>query len=144
MLGLKSNLKRKKYEPFSEAEKRTIIADYLESGLTKREIWHKYTGQESDHGLILYWMYKYGYFSDTKEKEIIFAPKKPMARSQNSPEQSESDFETLQLKKRISALEKQLQDSEMKAIAWQTLVEIAEREYKINIKKNFNTKVSKK
>ena len=44
-----------------------------------------------------------------------------------------SDFECLQLKKRISELEKQLQESEMKSIAWQTMIEIAEHDLNINI-----------
>jgi len=144
MLGLKQTLQRKKYAHFSETEKRTIIEDYLQSGLTKREIWHKYTGQSADHGLILYWMYKYGYFSDFKEKSVIFASKKQMVCPNPPRQEPESDFETLQLKKRISDLERQLQESEMKAIAWQTMVEIAEREFNISIKKKYNTKPSKK
>lgn len=52
----------------------------------------------------------------------------------------DKDFETLQLKKRISELEKQLKDAEMKAIAFSTMVDIAEEEFKIPIRKKFNTK----
>jgi hypothetical protein len=119
-----------------------IIEDYLQSGLTKREIWQKHTGQSSDHGLILYWMYKYGYLSDYKEKSVTFAPKIQHMDSKHHKQVSgsEDDFETLQLKKRIIELERQLQESEMKSIAWQTMVEIAEREFHISIKKKFNTK----
>jgi transposase-like protein len=143
MLGLKTQLKRKKHAHFSESEKRKIIEDYLHSGLTKREIWEKYTGSKTEHGLILYWMYKYGYLSVSKEKSITFASKKQMIQHRNTPEESVSDFETLQLKNRILELEKQLQASEMKSIAWQTMVELAERELNISIKKKFNTKPSK-
>jgi hypothetical protein len=62
----------------------------------------------------------------------------------NKPERpiivhSES-FETLQLKKRITELEKQLKDAEMKAIAFSTMVDIAEKEFNIPIRKKFNTK----
>ena len=144
MSGLKSQIKRRKYSHFSEEQKRIIIEDYLQSGATKREIWEKYTGNEFEHGLILYWMYKYGYVSDSKEKKITFASKKQMVCLNNSLHEPESDFEILQLKRRILELEKQLQDSEMKAIAWQTMVEIAERDLNISIKKKFNTKPSKK
>ena len=142
MLGLKERLKRKKYAPFSEDEKRTIIEDYLQSGMTKKAIWKKYTGQEADHGLLLYWMYKYGYFSESKKKSVTFAAKHESVNTRNQKQELESgsDFETLQLKKRILELENQLHDSEMKAIAWQTMVEIAEREFNISIKKKFNTK----
>jgi transposase-like protein len=142
MSGLKKNFQRRKYDHFSEEDKRMIIDDYLQSGLTKRAIWHKYTGQSTDHGLILYWMYKYGYFSEYKKKSVTFAPKiENMSVQQQEPV---SDFETLQLKKRILELEKQLQESEMKTIAWQTMVEIAEREFNISIKKKFNTKPLKR
>jgi len=144
MLGLKEKIQRRKYGHFSEKDKRMIIEDYLQSGLTKREIWEKYTGSKSEHGLILYWMYKYGYFSDYKEKSVTFAPKHKIMSPQNTKQDSVSDFEMLQLKKRILELEKQLQESEMKSIAWQTMVEIAEREFNISIKKKFNTKSLKK
>jgi transposase-like protein len=145
MSGLKLSFqKRRKYARYSEEDKRMMIEEYLHSGLTKREIWKKYTGREEEHGLILYWMYQYGYFSDYKEKTITFTPKKGTMSSRNQKQELASDFETLQLQNRILELEKQLQESEMKSIAWQTMVEIAERELNISIKKKFNTKPSKK
>ena len=49
-------------------------------------------------------------------------------------------FENLQLKKRIADLEKQLKDAELKAIAFSTMVDIAEKEFKIPIRKKLNTK----
>ena len=49
-------------------------------------------------------------------------------------------FENLQLKKRVAELEKQLKDAELKAIAYSTMVDIAEKEFKIPIRKKFNTK----
>ncbi|MCS6935930.1 MAG: hypothetical protein NZM35_12400, partial [Chitinophagales bacterium] len=62
-----------------------------------------------------------------------------MADQQNSEQES---FEILQLKKRIAELEKQLKEAEMKAIAYATMVDIAEKEFNISIKKKFNTKPS--
>jgi len=140
MSGLKVRIQRRKYAHYSEEEKRMIIEDYLQSGLSKKEIWEKYTGSKSEHGLILYWMYKYGYFTETKEKSVIFTPKKGMMSQENQKEDTGSEFDNLQLKKRIIELEQQLHDREMKSIAWQTMVEIAEREFNISIKKKFNTK----
>jgi transposase len=49
-------------------------------------------------------------------------------------------FEALQLKKRIAELEKQLKDAELKAIAFSTMVDIAEKEFTIPIRKKLNTK----
>jgi len=62
--------------------------------------------------------------------------KKPL----KSDETESESFENLQLKKRIKELESQLQDAEMKAIAFSTMVDIAEREFKIPIRKKLNTK----
>lgn len=50
------------------------------------------------------------------------------------------DFEKLQLKKRIDELEKKLKDAEMKAIAYSTMVDVAEKEFNIPIRKKYNTK----
>lgn len=47
----------------------------------------------------------------------------------------DDSFENLQLKKRIADLEKQLKDAELKAIAFSTMVDIAEKEFKIPIRK---------
>jgi hypothetical protein len=49
-------------------------------------------------------------------------------------------FEIQQLKKRIKELENQLEDTEMKAIAFSTMIDLAENEFKIPIRKKSNTK----
>jgi len=53
---------------------------------------------------------------------------------------SDELFENLQLKKRIAELEMQVKDAELKAIAFSTMVDIAEREFKIPIRKKLNIK----
>ena len=55
-----------------------------------------------------------------------------------------SDFEMLQLRKRIAELKNQLKDVEMKAIAFSTMVDIAEKEFNIPIRKKYSTKPLKK
>ena len=54
--------------------------------------------------------------------------------------QTDVDFEKLPLEKRVSELEKQLKLAEMKVIAFSTMVDIAEREFNIPIRKKYNTK----
>jgi len=44
------------------------------------------------------------------------------------------------LKTRINELENKLKDAEMKAIAYSTMVDIAEKEFNIPIRKKYNTK----
>jgi hypothetical protein len=141
-------MKKKTYQTsrndFSEEEKHLIIRDYLSSGLTKREIWIKHTGK-TDHGLLLKWMRGFGYIipNDNKSSNIVsnlyLMPRKK-SKLDNPTTSEEETFETHQLKKRIADLEKQLKEAELKAIAFSTMVDIAEKEFKIPLRKKFNTK----
>jgi hypothetical protein len=63
-----------------------------------------------------------------------------MAKSKKKTVSDNVDFEKMQLQKRIAELEKQVQIAEMKAIAFSTMVDIAEREFNIPIRKKYNTK----
>lgn len=130
---------------YSHSEKCQIIEDYLSSGCSKREIWEKYTGQQVEHGQLLRWMRQLGYDSSPIERRTTFAVsnKIPMQKRENNASSSDEEFEILQLKKRISELEIRLKDAEMKAIAFSTMVDIAEEEFKIPIRKKYNTKPSK-
>jgi hypothetical protein len=83
------------------------------------------------------WMRKLG-IEDKFVKNTNFVS---MPTRKKIKEQSSEDFETLKLKKRIAELEKQLQISEMKAIAFSTMVDIAEKEFNIPIRKKHNTKL---
>lgn len=120
----------------TDSERHKIIQEYLSSDCTKDWIWRKYTGK-TDHGHLLRWMRELGYSDKgadvTKKQTFADMAKKKQPQTGN-------DFETLQLKKRIAELEKQLKDAEMKAIAFSTMVDIAEEEFKIPIRKKFNTK----
>lgn len=122
---------------FSIAERHLIIKDYLDSGLQKREIWQKYTGEAEEHGQLIRWMRQLGYVSPQKPRRPnIVQQITPMAKKQTSINDAEKQL----LQQKIAALEKQLQDAEMKAIAFSTMVDIAEKELKIPIRKKYNTK----
>ena len=129
---------------FSEEDQHMIIQEMISNGCTKKEIWKKYTGQEEEHGQLLRWMKKLGYSLrgrpisvNLSKKENDMADKVKKAKLNKTSEES---YENLQLKKRIFELEKQLKDAELKAIAFSTMVDIAEKEFKIPIRKKLNTK----
>jgi transposase len=128
------------FKKFTEEEKRFIIEDYLSSGKTKVDIWYKYTGYHEEHGSLLRWMRQLGYDTGISPRIHNFASNSLVMKKKESTE----SFETLQLQKRIEELEKRLQDAEMKAIAFSTMVDIAEEEFNIPIRKKLNTKASKK
>lgn len=121
---------------FSDIEKRLIIEDYLSGNETKQSVYSRYTGYPTENGKINMWMRKLG-IEDRFEKNtnVIGMPKR-----KKDIEVESDEFESLQLKKRIEELEKQLQTAEMKAIAFSTMVDIAEKEFNIPIRKKYNTK----
>ncbi len=135
-------LKERKY--FSNEEKHLIIQEWLRTRCTKREIWEKFTGQDEEHGHILRWMRKLGYDDSIPIRKTTFASKQQPVKEKKQKDQDINSFETLQLKKRIEELEKQLKDAEMRSIAYSTMVDIAEKEFNIPIRKKSNTKPSKK
>ena len=130
---------------FTEEEKHKIIQELISTQCTKVEIWEKYTGQAEEHGQLFRWMKSLGYNTDIKTRRpnivsnLYTMPKKKVKFDKQVNIEDES-FENLQLKKRIAELEKQLKDAELKAIAFSTMVDIAEKEFKIPIRKKLNTK----
>lgn len=130
---------------FTEAEKHKIIQELILTQCTKVEIWEKYTGEEEEHGQLLRWMRQLGYNTGIKTRRPnIVSNDYSMPQKKIKPDKpdnaSAESFENLQLKKRISELEKQLKDAELKAIAFSTMVDIAEKEFNIPIRKKYNTK----
>jgi transposase len=128
---------------YTDPERHQIIHEYLSTRITKQQIWYKYTGELTERGRLLRWMRNLGYVGNIKQRVNIVENSEGMAKKKTpekpSIDQDES-FEMLQLKKRISDLERQLKDAELKAIAFSTMVDIAEQEFKIPIRKKFNTK----
>jgi hypothetical protein len=92
-------------------------------------------------------MRRFGYSESDNLKIPTFASSKkcmPMVGERSRTMKKKQDlgvatFELLQLRKRVVELEKQVSESEMKAVAFSTMVDIAEREFGIVIRKKFNT-----
>ena len=126
---------------YSETERHSIIREMLKNKWTKQFAWELYTGESEERGQLMRWMRKLGYVKEIRHKKFTFDAKSAvMKKHQEKVKQEAEPFETMQLKKRIAELEKQLKDAEMKAIAYATMVDIAEKEFNIPIKKKFNTK----
>lgn len=117
----------------SDDEKKLIIQYYLTGNESKRSVYARYTGYDEEHGKISKWIRKFN-MEDKCVKINNFVDMSK--RKTEAPE----DFETLKLKKRIEELEKQLHSAEMKAVAFSTMVDIAEKEFDIPIRKKHGTK----
>ena len=130
---------------FTTPERHQIIREFLGSRCSKREIWERYTGHVEEHGNLLKWMRQLGYTKEVSSRRFTFDENiSLMTKKKSTHKMPEEPIEIFQLKTRISELEEQLQDAEMKALAFSTMVDIAEKELKISIRKKFNTKPLKK
>ena len=121
----------------SNEEKLEIVNAFLSGNETKTSIYKRYTGHEEDHGRISKWIRQFGINESSKKSSSFVVMSKP----KKSVDSGDVDFEKLQLEKRIAELEKQVQMAEMKAIAFSTMVDIAERQFNISIRKKYNTKL---
>lgn len=115
---------------YSETFKRQVIEYYLSNEYTKQEVWKKFTGHYEEHGTLLRWMRKLGYTSNKKQQKFM--------------EGEKDELENLVEQERIRVLEQRLREAELKAIAYSKMIDIAEKEFKISIRKKFNTKPSKR
>ena len=141
----KRQIIQKEGKHYSETERHAIIREMLKNNWTKQFAWELYTGEPEEHGQLMRWMRKLGYVKEIRHKKFTFDAKSAAMKKHQEKEKPEAEsFETMQLKNRIAELEKQLKDAEMKAIAYATMVDIAEKEFNIPIKKKFNTKPSQK
>lgn len=141
---------QKKGKHLSETERHAIIQEMLKNNWTKQYTWELYTGEPEERGQLLRWMRKLGYVGKIQHKQYVskrsirkFEVKSVSMSESLNADTEQASFEIMQLKKRVAELEKQLKDAEMKAIAYATMVDIAEKEFNIPIKKKFNTKPSK-
>lgn len=114
---------------FSDVLKRRIIQEVLSGSISKE-------GARRQYGIrgksaILKWMRKFGYASNFDS--ITFRMK-----SKELPEDPE------QLKRRIVELEKALEEAKLSSKFYSTMIDIAEKEFKLPIRKKSVTKQSKK
>jgi transposase len=124
----------------SWAEREEMIKEYLTGNFSKVEIWKKYTGQSVEHGKMLHWMRMLGY-SEKIENPI----KRHLSSGFIRQEQSilatkDNPQDPRDLQKRIKELERQLENAQLKAEGYELMIEIAEKELKIPIRKKSDTK----
>lgn len=131
---------------YTRSFKIKVCEEHIETGAGLRELAIKYG--LSSHSLIHDWLRRFNFVEDTtyRVKRPTFTTQeiKAIIMSRANESNSPQEFELLQLEKRIAELEQQLKEAEMKAIAYSTMVDIAEKKFNIPIRKKFNTKPSKK
>ena|SRR2546428_750470 len=121
---------------YSEAFKRTVIEDYLPTGSSKMSLLRKYdirmkSGTQK-------WMQQLGY-TDIHQKTGYLQPSiiPSLAAKKTDKHEPASDQA---LKQRIKELERLLEDEQLRSEAYQRMIDIAEKELNIPIRKKPNTK----
>ena len=121
-------------------ERESMVKEYLTGNYTKREIWKKYTGQEIEHGQLLSWMREFGYVdgqvtAKRRKKMLSLAYHSIPILTPGDP-----DTDPSALLKRIKDLEKQLESAQLRAEGYELMIDIAEKELSIPIRKKPGSK----
>lgn len=116
---------------YDDSFKRKVVDEFLKGKLTKIELRRKYNiGGKS---AILTWMRQLGYSDDNRW------PKKIKFRV-GSTHTSMSPTDKDKLEKENQELKRKLEDERLRSEAYLRIIEKAEEELKISLKKKFNSK----
>ena len=118
---------------FDESFKRMVIEEYLATRCSKMELLRKYNIHFKS--AIQTWMKKLGYEDTERHQRVKFDVSLPLTLAM--PTKSENVRE---LQKKIQELEQQLQDEKLRSEAYSRIIDKAEKELKVSIKKKHNTK----
>lgn len=114
---------------FTDDFKLKVVEDYLSSGISKEELKRKYNYTGCNN--IYRWMRKFG-LSEPREDQ------KELHRFMANEKQKSSLEQELELK--IKQLEEELKREQFKTLALNTMINIAERELKVDIRKKSGAK----
>lgn len=120
---------------YEESFRRTVIEEYLATGCEKKGLLTKYG--IGGKGAIQRWMRLYGYHDPYTKRRQKLNFVLPLVKSLPMA----SDNQTVRdLQSKIQELERQLQDEKLRADLYLRIIEKAEKELKVQIKKKPFTK----
>lgn len=122
---------------FSVKQKREIIGAYQEGSKSKQQIWQEFTGEPVEKGQILKFMRQLGYIGEgSTKKPLTFYMEDKKAKKVSKGELNvESDQGG-----EIARLKRELEESRVREEYYLTMIEKAERELRIDIRKKSSTK----
>jgi len=118
---------------YDESFRRRVISEFLEGGIAKRELNRKYGILR--HSAITDWMRQYGYSHDNPLPKKFKFDSLPLDISMPTSEKSKEE-----LQKEIRDLKRKLEDEQLRSEAYRRIIQKAEEELKISIKKKPGTK----
>jgi transposase len=121
---MKTNVNR-----FTDEFKLKVVQEYLDTQASQQELMHKYTIRGNN--CITNWMRKFG----------LYAPREQHLELQRTmAKQTEKSIYERELEAKVQRLEQQLEHEQFRALAVNTMIDIAERDLKISIRKKAGAK----
>lgn len=119
----KRSYKRRTPQVYSEEFRWKVVQEVLSGELTQAEAKRKYNIRSN--GAILYWMRKFSGVENYRESRLLFVQEKEVIKRDKLTKEQ----------KRIKELEAALKKEKNKSLLYETIIEIAEEEYGIPIRK---------
>ncbi|MBK6761032.1 MAG: hypothetical protein IPH85_12880 [Ignavibacteria bacterium] len=144
---MREKVAKRSYGEFTLSERSQIVGEYLAGGIDKRTLWEKHSGHAVEHGQIIRMLREFGHVGSQINMTSTAAESREaggLSMESSQELSSGASFELETLRKRVAELEKRLQEAEYKATAYSTMVDIAEKELKVTIRKKFDTKPSQR
>ena len=129
-----STFQKRQLSSFTDDERYTIVQEYLQGGVTKQALWHKYSGHREEHGQVLQMLRQFGYAPvEATPRSHSRVLEKRMKKDHSKP--SESLVATVR-NQYVDDLERELAETKLQLLMLKTLIELAEEKHGIEIKKN--------
>ena len=120
---------------YTEGIKRTVIEEYLRGNHTQNYLEDKHGIRK--RGAIRKWMRELGYEDIVQKASYLGTPIVPAVVAKKKTQAEES---VQALEKRIKDLERKLEDEQLRSEAYSRIIDIAEKEFNLPIRKKPSTK----
>lgn len=121
---------------YTQEEKLAIVKDYLESNLSRNAIVKKY---QIGQGTLIAWLRIFGVEKDNVKNKSVMVRKISKTKSDAKAADSQNGVNQ-ELLRRIEELEKALEYEKLRSLAYSTMIDIAEEDFKIEIRKKDGAK----
>lgn len=128
-----STQQKRRYNEFTDSERYEIVQEYLRGGVTKQGLWHKHSGNRLEHGQILQMLRQFGYAPI--EGEPRSRSRSLEVRMKKESTSSQQNLLSVVRNRYVEDLERELAETKLQLLMLKTLVEVAEEELGIDLKK---------
>lgn len=120
---------KRKVNHFTDEFRFQVVQEYLNTGISQKELQKKYS--IGGNNCINYWMHKFGTSEVTVEQINL---QQAMSKEEDKTPRERN------LEAKVKELEKALEQERLRTLALDTMINIAERDLKISIRKKSGTK----